>query len=453
MTAPLLRVALRGCLAVFLSALLVPQASALEAAADSPGQSQPSPTGAHDKAKTEEPRYPDLLDGSLSALGDLEGDYSSEKEKSRFAIGLENYFAWKQRLADESGFAFSASWGVLGQNFTNGAGPQPNAVGSKVTINLAYDLFKHNEPNAFSIDMAVEDRRAIGTVLPPLQAGFAAGSIVPTAATWGQFDLGITQLYVRQNLFDDRFQYTVGKIFAPNYVDAYPFFDDNRQFLSQQFSTSTTCQCPLRGFGGVAAWFPTRDGLYLKGGMFTTNSSDTGSTIDDFFSKSEHFYFFEAGLSSLAGTGTAIQMRGPTDANNIHVTAWYRDETSTPLLPTSTAPHSYGAMFSTNYTLDESLLLFLRGGWSKNFAANGSVSGGLGWRPANERSDLLGVGLGWTHPSSSALRSQGVFEGFYRFQLLPNFAITPDLQLNIHPSLNPSANGLFVFSLRARIVF
>jgi folate-dependent phosphoribosylglycinamide formyltransferase PurN len=37
--------------------------------------------------------------------------------------------------------------------------------------------------------------------------------------------------------------------------------------------------------------------------------------------------------------------------------------------------------------------------------------------------------------------------------LLPNFAITPDLQLNIHPSLNPSANGLFVFSLRARIVF
>jgi hypothetical protein len=123
---------------------------------------------------------------------------------------------------------------------------QPNAFGSKVTINLSYDLFNHKEPNAFSVDMALEDRRALGTAMPPLQAGIGAGSIVPTGATWGQFDIGITQLYIRQSQRRNRFQYTIGKIFAPNYGHPYPFFDDNRQFLSQQFSTGTTCNCPLR---------------------------------------------------------------------------------------------------------------------------------------------------------------------------------------------------------------
>jgi hypothetical protein len=62
----------------------------------------------------------------------------------------------------------------------------------------------------------------------------------------GEFDLGITQAYLRQNLFDSRFQYAVGKLFAPNFVNAYPFFDDNRQFLNQNFTTSPMIPVPLR---------------------------------------------------------------------------------------------------------------------------------------------------------------------------------------------------------------
>jgi porin len=457
MLAPLVRKTLRGCLALLLSLLPLPLASAQSPSGppvspvrlnvtvvDSAEDQQPG-TNTQQQPKAGETKYPpDLLDGTLSALGDLEEDDSPHT--SRFRTALENWFAWKQKLQKEHGFSFSVSWGVLWQNYTNSRIAQPNAVGSKVTINLAYDLFRHNKPNAFSVDMAVEDRRALGTAQPPLQAGIGAGSIVPTAATWGQFDIGITQLYVRQSLFQNHFQYTVGKIFAPNYVDAYPFFDDNRQFLSQQFSTNTTIQSPLRGFGGVAAWFPTESGVYLKGGMFTSNSSDTGSTVADFFSKNQHFYSLEGGLSSLARTATAIQMRGPTDADNIHITGWYRDSTNV-------SPHSYGFAFNANYKVGESFMWFLRGGWSKTFLANGTATGGFGWRPPKERSDLLGAGFGWTHPSSGALRSQYTAETFYRLQVIQNFAITPDIQLVLHPTLNPRVNTIWVFSLRARVVF
>lgn len=435
-----LRCTLRVCIVPLLSALGLPVA--LAQSQSSPEQ---QPATSQQQTNAQETQYPpDLLDGSLSALGDLKDDYS--ETTSRLRSGLESWFAWKKRLAEEHGFGFSASWGVLWQNYTNSRIAQPNAVGSKVTINLFYDLFKHNEPDAFSVDMAVEDRRPLGTDRPPLQGGIGAGSLVPTAPTWGQFDIGVTQLYVRQSLFENHFQYAVGKIVAPNYVDPYPFFDDNRQFLSQQFSTNPTIQSPLRGFGGVAAWYPTDGGLYLKTGMFTSLSSDTGSTIADFFSKDEHFYLLEVGLSSLARTGTAIQARGPTDADNIHVTGWYRNATNE-------SPRSYGFAFNANYKIGQRFMWFLRGGWSKDFLADGAVSGGFGWRPPRERSDLFAVGFGWTHPSSGALRSQYTAETFYRLQLVQNLAITPDIQLVIDPALNPRVNTIWVFSLRGRIVF
>ena len=40
--------------------------------------------------------------------------------------------------------------------------------------------------------------------------------------TWGDFDLGVTQFYLRQNLFNNSFQYAIGKLFAPNFVNPYP---------------------------------------------------------------------------------------------------------------------------------------------------------------------------------------------------------------------------------------
>jgi porin len=41
---------------------------------------------------------------------------------------------------------------------------------------------------------------------------------------------------------------------------------------------------------------------------------------------------------------------------------------------------------------------------------------------------------------------------FYRFHVTPNFAITPEFQLQMHASFNPSANAPRVFSLWARLV-
>jgi porin len=392
--------------------------------------------------------YPDLLDGTLSALGDLEEEEASHSSFLRMPTVLDPWFAWKRMLREQYGFTFGGSWMVLWQNYSSSPIDQFNSVGNKLTLNFSYDLLNRNQPDALSFDVAVEDRRALGTDLPPLQGGLGAGSAVPTAATYGQFDMGITQAYLRQNLFNNRFQYTIGKVFAPNFIDAYPFFDDNRQFLSQSFSTSPSIATPLRGFGAVAAWYPTQTGLYIKPGIFTSNSSDTGSTIGDFFSKNEHFYMLETGISSLARSGVAIQARGPMDSDNIHVTAWYKDPQDEIGMP-----RAYGFAFNANYTVGDNFMWFTRAGWSDGWLIDRAAAVGLGWRPTKQYSDLFGIAVGWARPANHFLDSQYTGEIFYRFQVTPNFAITPDFQAVVHPALNPGTNVLWVVSLRGRVVF
>lgn len=445
---------------IALAALLVPTLAAAEEAlaqtaqADtlsfqlaSAAQDTAAPSEAPSEGLDMLELYPNLLDTTLSVEGDLAESDAPHRSFLRGETLLGPWFAWKQQLTQNTGLSIGGSWGLLYQNYSVSRIGERDAVGSKFTFNLSYDLANRGQANALTFDMAVEDRRPFGTDLAPLQAGVGAGSGVPTAATWGDFSLGVTQAYVRQNLANNRYQYAVGKVFAPNFVNPYPFFDDNRQFLSLAFSTSPTIAVPLRGFGFVGAAYPTDGNLYLKGGMFTANSSDTGWTVDDFFNKDEHFYFFEAGFSGFAGMGVPIHGRGPMDRNNFHITSWYRDAMS------DGSPRAYGFAFNANFMAGENTMWFVRGGWSDGWLADQALSVGVGWRPGRESSDLLGLGLGWVHPSNDNFDSQYTGELFYRFHVTQNLAFTPNLQLVINPTLNPNKDAMAVLSFRGRVTF
>ncbi len=395
--------------------------------------------------------HPDLLDGTLSGKGDLEDDEKPKQAPFRFPTLLQPWLNFKEGLADRYGLHLGGSYGVLWQNYSTSLIDQDDAVGSKFTFNLSWELINRRSPNALWYELVVEDRGPLGTELPPLQAGFGTGSIVPTAATWGEFDLGVTQNYIRQDLFNHSVQYAVGKIFAPNFIDAYPFFDDNRQFLNQTFSTSPTIPTPLRGFGMVGAWYPTQGGAYVKSGVYTNHSDDTGITIDDFFSEPEHFYHVELGWSGLARSGVPIQARGPMDTNNVSITLWRRDAQD--FGDEIFRPGSEGVAFNANYLVADDLMVFARAGWSEGWVIDRNATAGLGWRPRWALSDLIGFGFGFAHPVNEFLPTQKTVEFFYRFQLTPSLALTPDVQFISDPALNPAEDKLWVFSFRSRATF
>jgi hypothetical protein len=411
--------------------------------------------------------YPLLLDGTLSGAGDLKEDNAPHSGRFRFPTLLEPWDGFKASVQERTGITFGGSWGVLYQTYSDPAAVDlttgaivpgdSDSVGQKFTLNFSRDMLRRGTPEALAFDLVIEDRGPIGTDSPPLQAGFDAGSIVPTAATWGDFDLGITQAYIRQNLWGNKVQYAIGKIFAPNFIDAYPFFDDNRQFLNQTFSTSPTIASPLRGAGAVATVYPTDGGLYVLGGVYSANSSDTGWTVDEVFDTGELFYQLEVGWSALARTGVPVQARGPMDSNNIHLTGWYKD--SQPDADNvALRPQARGLAFNANMTMGDNLMWFFRAGLSEGWVSDRALAVGLGWRPSQEYSDLLGVGLGWVRPNDEVIpepfqREQVTAEAFYRFHLTPNLAITPDLQYINNPSLNPDVDSLWVAGLRARVTF
>jgi hypothetical protein len=230
-------------------------------------------------------------------------------------------------------------------------------------------------------------------------------------------------------------------------VNPYPFFDDNRQFLNQTFSTGPTIASPLRGFGLVAAWFPIADrGFYLQSGMYTANSDDTGLTIDDFFTTGEHFYHLDIGWTAFPKQPLPIQARGPMDALNFHLVGWFRNRMSN-------APAANGVAFNASPALGEHFLIFLRGGGSVGWFTDANLSAGFGWRPTGFPSDLFGIGTGWSRPSDRTLREQWTEEVFYRFHLTENLALTPDVQLVRHPALQFTEDYVWALGFRTRVSF
>jgi porin len=85
-----------------------------------------------------------------------------------------------------------------------------------------------------------------------------------------------------------------------------------------------------------------------------------------------------------------------------------------------------------------------------------SMSVGFGYQPV-PKGDLLGFGLNWGEPNEDnfgpGLRDQYTAEAFFRWQLTPQIAITPDVQLLINPALNPEDEVIGIFGLRARLAF
>jgi porin len=53
----------------------------------------------------------------------------------------------------------------------------------------------------------------------------------------------------------------------------------------------------------------------------------------------------------------------------------------------------------------------------------------------------------------TARDDQYTIETYYRLQVLNHLQVTPDLQLLFNPAFNPDEDRVWIFSLRARLVF
>ncbi len=186
------------------------------------------------------------------------------------------------------------------------------------------------------------------------------------------------------------------------------------------------------------------DNVFVIGGLTDRNGDPTNpfEGFDTFFNKNEYFKSVEVGW-------TRSQDRIYLD--NAHLTFWHADERKE-----ADEASGWGLNVSFTRYLGKKWMPFLRAGYAKDGGSlmQKSVSVGFAYQPV-PASDVLGLGLNWGEPNektlSPGLRDQYSAEVYYRWNLTPRLAITPDLQLLIHPALDTGRDSIWVFGIRSRL--
>src|SRR5271170_6412417 len=157
---------------------LTPAWAVAQSAATAPAQPKMMVLG----SETEPP--PDLLDGTLSGLGDEEDNDAAKSSWLRFPSPIQPWLDFKQGvLLQQYGLLIGGSEGIIGQSYSNSLTDTHDAVGQKFTLNIGQQLLWRGTPQALWIEAVIEDRGPVGTQLAPLQAGLRTGSSTATAPT------------------------------------------------------------------------------------------------------------------------------------------------------------------------------------------------------------------------------------------------------------------------------
>ncbi len=358
---------------------------------------------------------------------------------------LKPYFDFKERLHSEYGLAFGTDYTGLYQYADKSLG-RDSAAGGIYRLFADWTLVGKDSGNTGALVVKVENRHRLSTIVPQdlgFEAGYAGLTGVPFSNYRSNRDWGLTNFFWRQRLAQGRVSFVAGWVDVTDYLDVYGMINPWTSFTNLAFLTSPTIAAPNQGLG-VSLAFMATDHIYVIGGLADANGdpTDPGEGFDTFFNDREYFKHIEVGW-------TSAQQKLYLD--NVHLTLWQADERDD-----AQVLDGWGATFSAATFIDDKWMPFLRAGYAHDGGAlwEKSLSTGLGyyWRG---RSDLLGLGLNWSRPSDTAvgpdLDDQYTIEAFYRLQLTPRLAVTPDVQLIIDPALNPDENRIWVFGLRARL--
>lgn len=355
------------------------------------------------------------------------------------------YLEWKTRLAEKHGLAFGIDYSLAYLDASaSPEGANDQAGGGMGRFYGSWDLVGRDSGSAGAFVWKVEHRHRY-TDIPPSAFGFNlgyAGLIEPPFSNQG---LRWTNLYWRQRWNNGRVAALGGFLDATDYVDVYALASPWTGFLNFAFSTGTlTIPVPNDAAFGAAAGGMLSKNIFVIGGLVDRNSDPTSpfDGLGTFFNDNEYFKSVEIGW-------TPSPDRLYLD--NAHLTFWHADERKE-------AGEAGGWGFNASFTrhLGGEWLPFVRGGYASKGGSlmQKSVSAGFGYQPV-PKGDLLGVGLNWGQPNEDTfgprLRNQYTIEVFYRWQLTPRLAITPDLQLLLDPAIDFEQGQIWLLGVRIRM--
>lgn len=397
-------------------------------------------------AFAEEAQYrisPDF--GSPDAVGNtIKSDQALDEGLSRIE-SLDDWFALKERIAEESGLSFGLDYSAQGFVATGSLG-EDTASGGMARLFGSWELVGRGTPDSGALVFKVEHRHRYGEV-PPGSFALETGTVGVVAAPFSDQGTRLTNLYWRQRLLDGRATVTAGFLDATDYVDAFALGSPWLHFTNLAFSTgSAAIGLPGDATLGIAAGAMLTENIYAIAGVTDANADPTEpfEGFDSVLNDNDYFTSLEIGWSS-------SQERIIFD--NVHATLWHTDGSDK-----FAVNDGWGIAASASFWIDDQWMPFLRGGYAEDGGTllETSVSAGVGWQPdPGPNRDLLGVAFNVGKPNSDTfgpgLDTQFSTEAFYRINLTQTLAITPSLQMIVDPALDPNDDAIAIFGLRARL--
>jgi porin len=376
------------------------------------------------------------------------GQVSSDREKSKLPVikdllDLQAYYDFKESLTHDHGFTFGLDYNMLYQ-YATPSNTESDAAGGVFRLygSWAPTGISSSHPGALIIKL--ENRHRLGTDIAPQQLAGEVGYAGLTAVTFSDAGGLLTNLYWTQNFNANNFAYIVGQVDTTDYVDVYGLVNIWTEFNNLAFTTNPAIPVPDQGLGGALRW-AIKDRYYIVAGLADANG-DPGKPLDgfdSFFNDREYFKHIELGWE-----GSWEQRFN----DNVHLTLWHVDERTE-----SNVPDGWGTAFSFSREFGK-WLPFLRLGYGDGGGAllDRSISTGFGYSPG-QGSDRFALGVSWGQPNqeiyNTDVNDQYTIETYYRVQVLKHLQVTPDVQLLLNPALNPDEDHIWIFSLRARLVF
>lgn len=359
-------------------------------------------------------------------------------------LSLHAYFDFKTKVETISGIKFATEYDMLLTGTTSDVG-EGTANSGLWKVYGSWELVGKKSGNSGSLIFKVEHRHKYSEI-PPKNLGLDMGYVGFIAAPFNNDGWRATNLYWRQRFYEGRIALVAGFMDVTDFFDVYGLTSPWLHFTNLAFSTGgAAVNLPNDGYLGLAmgAWLSKRTYLVAGFGDINSDPTDIFNGFDTFFNTNEYFKHVEIGFSS---SREAILL------DNIHLSFWQRDATSA-----TGDPDGWGLILSASKYLKEKYFPFIRYAYTQDAGSllQHSLSLGFGYQ-STPGGNLLAFGANWGQVNETTfgagLEDQYSMELFYRFQVSPLIALTPDLQFFINPALNQEQSSIFLYSLRARIV-
>jgi porin len=338
------------------------------------------------------------------------------------------------RLKIGETYTFVSQYATATQN-----GARHDQTSGRADFTAAWKFYDH-ESNAGTISLLVRSGTNIG-ISQQFNLSQSLGSGLTLNCLQGggpQEPIMANILYWRQDLFNERLSFYIGKIHPNEYISLSMFNNDERaQFLNGGSDGNLTFASDGAYAGGAAVELQATKHIYIHALAIDTEGSPQGNinTLVD----RKYMESIEAGWFS----------GSPGKRFRDYRMNFWRDDTAT-------LGSGAGGGIAFEHELRSGWTPFGRLGFASKTGTSIKQVEELGLdqvKPFGRRGDMFGISFIHTEPSAGAQHHENVMETFYRLRLTKSVDLGPDLEISNHPMYASKAYTTALLGMRMRIMF